>query len=108
MGDIATEGELCRFVMQSKRVFEQTVYGDAWEQRIPAGERDDGVEPNAGCAPEETKVAGEPTEQHPHHNLSLFQEGSNGPSAGKLLSTMLEKLKEHSGQFERLEQAVDR
>lgn len=108
MNEAATEGEICQFVMQSYRSFEQALYENVFEH-LPATPRLEGEgEPSTDIAWGHPVGAELLKGSNPHFIASLTQEPGAGLCSSRILDMMTVVLAAHSRQFQQLEHAADR
>lgn len=108
INEAATDGELCRFVMQSYRSFEQKFYENVFDHLPPTHRlADDGEQP--------TVIAlGNPVRVEllrgasPHFIASLMRESGAESCVSRLVDMMAMMTRAHSRQFQGLEHAADR
>lgn len=108
MNEAATEAEICQFVMQSYRSFEQGIYETAFERLLTTDIRGGDGEPSTDMAWGNRAVADSLRGSSPHFIASLMPEPGEGSRTSAILGMMTRMLRTHSRQFQRLEHAADR
>lgn len=108
MNEAATEAEICQFVMQSFRSFEQGIYQNAVQRLLPTHKLGGDGEPSTDMAWGESSVADLFRGSNPHYIASLMPAPGEGSGSSGILGMMTMMLRTHSRQFQRLEHAADR
>lgn len=104
----ATEGEICKFIMQSHRSFEQDFYRNVVEHRsIDRSLGSDG-EASAEVAAANFGADDFLSGSRPHFITSLIREREVGSGSSGMLDMIITMLKQHSHQFEKIEFAAGR
>lgn len=107
MNEAATEAEICQFVMQSYRSFEQGVYENASQRLLVTHKLGGEGKPPTDMAWGEPAVADLFRGSNPHFIASLMPAPGEGSGSSGILGMMAMMLRTHSRQFERLEHAAD-
>lgn len=106
--EAATEGEICQFVMQSCKTFEQVLHDKVKEKCLTSrGPRDEGDVSTVVSTAEPMDAQLAP-ESSAHFIATLIRERKEGTAGDGMLDTMMGLIKQYPHQFQRLEQAADR
>eukprot|EP00904_Undaria_pinnatifida_P005091 jgi/Undpi1/1711/HiC_scaffold_11.g05101.m1 len=104
----ATEGEICRYVLQSYRSFEQAVCQNVFNTRPSARAVEGEDEPSYDKVPPDTADVEFDAGSASRVVTSLMKEQAMEAGYSGVVDMMIAMLKAHSIRFERLEQAANR
>lgn len=108
ISDVATEEEICRYVLQSYRLFEQTMYKNVVEHRPTARVLGGDDEPSANKVPPDAARNDFDVGSAKHFVTSLIKEEAMETGYSGIVDMMMAMLRTHSAKFKRLEQAANR
>lgn len=107
ISEVATEGDISRFVMQSYRSFEQDFYENVLEHRPTARILGSDGEPYVDVSSADPVGADLRSGPRPHFFASVMREGANLRSSG-VVDMMTRMTRIHSRRFQQIEHATGR